>query len=322
MVTPSVVSKPLEAIQQAAGSCKIEFFESHVDLSRLADFDLAIVVAGLTYEDEGEFIPTAQQDAEDETQFARGGDRAQLELPLEQRDLIERSALAAKQTVVVLQGGSAIVMRNWIDSVDAVLMSWYGGQQAGAALAEILFGAASPSGRLPVSIPRDMDHLMVWDVASLSVHHDLMPGYRWLDQHGHAAEFPFGFGLGYTDFEVDDLRVERVGNSFECTVHVRNVGARSGATVVQLYVSHENSGVTRVQKELKAFGRVEVEPGESVDLEIEIADDDLRFYDVQADGRADWKLEDCDYILRVGLSSADLPLSSNWNFAEGQWKSS
>ena len=322
MVTPSAVSKPLAAIEAAGGSCKIEFFESYVDLSRLGEFDLAIVIAGLTYEDEGEFIPTAQQDAEDETQFARGGDRAQLELPLEQCDLIERAAATAKQTVVVLQGGSAIVMRDWIDSVDAVLMSWYGGQQGGTALAEILFGDASPSGRLPVSIPRQMDHLMAWDVTSLSVHHDLMPGYRWLDQHGHAAEFPFGFGLGYTEFEVDDLRVERVGSSFSCTVHVRNTGARSGTTIVQLYVSHENSRVARVQKELKGFGRVEVEPGESVDLEIEIADDDLRFYDVQADDGADWELEACGYLLRVGLSSADLPLSSYWSFAEGQWKAS
>jgi beta-glucosidase len=167
-----------------------------------------------------------------------------------------------------------------------------------------------------------MDHFMAWDVTSLSVHHDLMPGYRWLDQHGHAAEFPFGFGLGYTEFEIDDLRVERVGKVFECTVHVRNTGARSGATIVQLYVGHENSRVARAGKELKGFGRVELEPGESVDLEIEIADDDLRFYNVQADDGPDWELEACDYVLRVGLSSADLPLSSCWKFAEGQWKSS
>jgi beta-glucosidase len=321
MVTPaSEVSRPLEAIREAAGSSKIEFFETHVDLSRLAEFDVAIVVAGLTYQDEGEFIPTAQQDAED-TEFARGGDRARLELPLEQRDLIERSAAAAKKTVVVLQGGSAIVMRDWVDSVGSVLLSWYGGQQGGTALAEILFGAVSPSGRLPVSIPRDMDHLMPWDVTSLSVHHDLLPGYRWLDEHDHRAEFPFGFGLGYTEFELDEFRVERVGKSFECTVQVRNSGARSGATVVQLYVSNENSRVDRVQKELKGFGRVELEPGESVDLEIEILDDDLRFYDAQAGDRGGWELEACDYVLAVGQSSADRSLSSHWKFAEGQWKS-
>ena len=327
MVTPSSVSKPLEAILQAAGEATVEFFESHVDLSRLAEFDVAIVVAGLTYRDEGEFIPTAQNDAED-TEFAPGGDRARLELPLEQRDLIERSAAAAKRTVVVLQGGSAIVMRDWIDSVEAVLMSWYGGQQGGAALADILFGAASPSGRLPVSIPRDMDHLMPWDVTSLSVPHDLLPGYRWLDEHGHTAEFPFGFGLGYTDFELSDLRIERVADCFECTVQVRNAGARTGATIVQLYVSHANSRVDRVRKELKGFGRVELDAGQSIDLEIELRDEDLRFYDVHsgaaeaADGLGQWELESCDYILRVGQSSDDLPLDSQWRFADGQWKAS
>ena len=315
LVTPSAVSKPLDAILEAAPSSTIEFFESHADLTRLGEFDVAIVVAGLTYLDEGEFIPTAQMEAEG-TDLARGGDRARLELPLEQRDLIQRSAMSAKKTVVVLQGGSAIIMREWIDSVDAVLMSWYGGMQGGRALARILFGEASPSGRLPVSIPRDMDQLMPWDVTTLAVPHDLYPGYRWLDQHEHEAEFAFGFGLAYTRFEIEGLQVERSDNSFRFRMIVRNVGARSGATVAQLYMSCEGSRVARVAKELKGFGRVPLDSGEAVRLEMTIHDEDLRFYDAEA---SDWALEDCQYDFSVGQSSADLPLSSQWRLDGGKW---
>jgi beta-glucosidase len=318
MVTPSSISLPLQAIEAAAGAATVEYFSSHVELSRLADFDVAIVVAGLTYRDEGEFIPTAQKESED-TAFAPGGDRAALELPLAQRDLIERTVAAAKRVVVVLQGGSAIVVRDWVDRVDALLMAWYGGQDGGHALARVLFGEVSPSGRLPVSIPRDMGQLMPWDVTALVVDHDLLPGYRWLDHHGQVAEFPFGFGLGYTTFDVENLRMEREKNSFLCRLDVRNVGARSGATVVQLYVSCSGSRVFRAEKELKGFGRVELEAGAATELEIEITDEELRFYDAEASG---WQLEECDYAFRVGQSSADLPLREEWRHAEGDWRRS
>jgi beta-glucosidase len=317
MVQPSFVSKPLQAIESAAGAATVEYFESHVDLSRLADFDVAIVVAGLTYHDEGEFIPTAQAEVEDSS-FAKGGDRERLELPLPQRDLIERAATVAKRVVVVLQGGSAIVVRDWIDRVDGLLMAWYGGQEGGKALARVLFGEVSPAGRLPVSIPRDMNQLMPWDVTSLIVEHDLLPGYRWLDHHRQEVEFPFGFGLGYTTFEVENLRTSREADSFLCHVDVRNIGARRGATVVQLYVSCRDSRVLRVEKELKGFGRVELEPGGAVTMEIRVEDTDLCFYDAEA--RA-WELEECRYEFRVGQSSADLPLAAEWRHEGAEWHS-
>lgn len=316
MVTPSFVSKPLQAIQAAAGESTVEHFASDVDLKRLSDFDVTIVVAGLTYRDEGEFIPSAQKDAED-TAFAPGGDRVNLGLPPEQRDLIERAAATARKLVVVLQGGSAIIVRDWIDRVDALLMAWYGGQQGGAALARVLFGEVSPSGRLPVSIPRHMDQFMPWDVTALNVPHDLLPGYRWLDHYGHEAEFPFGFGLSYSTFGLGNLRVVRRGASFVCHVDVENTGARSAASVVQLYVSCHASSVFRAKKELKGFGRVELDAGEVRTLELEIQDQDLCFYDSDARG---WRLEDCEYRIQVGQSSADLPLVATWRREQGAWR--
>jgi len=316
MVQPTFVSRPLQAIEAAAGGATVEYFDSHVDLSRLADFDVAIVVAGLTYEDEGEFIPTAQAEVEDSS-FAKGGDRARLELPLPQRDLIERAVACAKRVVVVLQGGSAIVVRDWVDRVDGLLMAWYGGQEGGFALARVLFGEVSPSGRLPVSIPRDMDQLMPWDVSSLVIEHDLLPGYRWLDHHQQEVEFPFGFGLGYTTFEIENLGTTRAEDKILCQVDIRNTGLRRGATVVQLYVSCRDSRVFRVEKELKGFGRVELEGGEVMSLEFEVRDADLCFYDVEAGG---WELEECRYDFRIGQSSEDLPLAAHWRYQNAQWR--
>ncbi len=316
MVRASRVVKPWDGIAAAAGDAQVEHFASDADLSRLDEFDVAIVVAGLSYRDEGEFIPTAQQEAEG-ADLARGGDRERLELPDAQRDLVVRASRAAKRTVVVLQGGSAIVVRDWIDDVEALLMSWYGGCEGGHALARILFGEVSPSGKLPVSFPRSMEDLMPWDVTALSVEHDLLHGYRLLDQHGARAEFPFGFGLSYTSFSLAALAVERAADGFRCRVEVRNEGARAGATVVQLYVSCHDSEHFRVEKELKGFGRVELEAGEAACLEIEVPDRDLRIYDRE---RRDWLLEDARYAFRAGESASDLPLSREWLRAEGSWK--
>jgi len=285
------------------------------DFNALRDFDVTVVVAGLTYKDEGEFIPTAQQEAEG-GELARGGDRAELALPARERELILRAARASTKTVVVLEGGSAILVDEWIDAVDALLMVWYPGREGGHAIANVLFGVVNPSGRLPVSFPRSMDQLMPWDVASLSVQHDLLHGYRYLDHHGHQPSFPFGFGLGYTTFALSNFDVRRAGPLFRITVRVENTGSRAGAAVVQLYVGCEGSRVLRAKNELKGFGRVELDAGEAAVVQIDVADDDLRYFD---DAIGDWLLEACTYRLSAGFSSRDLPLVTRWRFTGAEW---
>lgn len=314
-VTSSAVSTPLAGLQALAEQTTLEHFKTDADLSGLDAFDITVVVAGLTYKDEGEFIPVAQQEAEG-SDLARGGDRADLALPERERELILRAARASKKTVVVLEGGSAILVDDWIDSIDALLMVWYPGREGGHAIANVLFGDVNPSGRLPVSFPRSMEQLMPWDVTSLSVEHDLLHGYRYLDHHGHTPAFPFGFGLSYTTFALANLDVRRLGPLFRITVHVTNTGARAGASVVQLYVGCEESSVLRAKHELKGFGRVHLEAGESAVLELDVADDDLRYFD---EAIGDWKLEACLYRLSVGFSSRDLPLTMRWRFADGRW---
>jgi beta-glucosidase len=316
-VTSSVVTTPLAGLRAHAEQTTLEHFPSDADFTTLGDFDVTIVVAGLTYKDEGEFIPTAQQEAEG-GELARGGDRADLALPERERRLIERAARASRKTVAVLEGGSAILVDGWIDSVDALLMVWYPGREGGHAIARVLFGDVNPSGRLPVSFPRSMDQLMRWDVMALAVDHDLLHGYRYLDHHGHEPAFPFGFGLSYTTFELSDLDVRRSARGFRIGITVRNSGARPGACVVQLYVGCEDSRVARAKNELKGFGRVELEPDDVGVLEVDVADEDLRYFD---EDTSDWRLEPCVYRLSAGLSSRDLPLTAWWQFNDGTWRS-
>ena len=198
MLFRSKVVTPLEGLRSYDNVAQVAYFSSSDELSGLAQFDVCLVVAGLTYREEGEFIPTQQQDAEDDNDLARGGDRLDLRLPLDQETLIQRVAEQAARTVVLLEAGSAIEVRPWVDSVDALMMIWYPGCEGGHALARIIFGDVSPSGRLPVTFPRSLSQLMDWDITALDVEHGLYHGYRYLDKQGERAEFPFGYGLTYS----------------------------------------------------------------------------------------------------------------------------
>jgi len=313
-VSSSVVTTPLAGLQAYSNAVDISYFSSDADLSSLGDFDVCVVVTGLTYQEEGEFIPTQQQEAEG-SDLARGGDRSDLRLPQAGEDLVRAVAARARKTVVLLEGGSAIEVTPWVDEVDSLMMIWYPGREGGHAVARVLFGNVNPSGRLPVSFPASVRHLMDWDITALDVPHDLYHGYRYLDREGRDALYPFGYGLSYTTFSLDGLQAERSEDGFFFNVTVSNTGSRTGETVPQLYVSCRDSRVERVEKELKGFGRLLLEPGETIDLEIEVDDENLCYFDPDAG----WTLESCRYDFRVGFSSADLPLESAWVFDGTQW---
>ena len=313
MVTSGTVTTPLDGLRAYRRDLRLEYFASDADLSSLSAFDVALVVAGLTYREEGEFIPTQQQDAEGSS-LARGGDRADLRLPGEQEGLIRRVAGRAAQTLVLLEGGSAIETP-WVDAVDGLMMIWYPGREGGHALARVLFGDVDASGRLPVSFPRSGSQLMDWDITALDVTHDLFHGYRYLDRAGEKARFPFGFGLSYSSYSLDRLEAERADDGFLFTVTVTNTGTRAGVAVPQLYVACRDSRVLRVEKELKGFGRVAMAAGECVALEIEVKDADLRYFDADKG----WTLEPCGYDFRVGFSADDLQLESRWRLNGRDW---
>lgn len=315
LVTPSTATSPLAGIRALVSRGQVDHFASDADLSALPDYGAVVVVTGLTYREEGEFIPTAQQQAEQD-ELARGGDRSDLKLPSREIDLLARIAALGVRPVVVLEGGSAIEVNGWLDDVSALLMAWYPGREGGHAIARVLFGEVNPSGRLPVSFPKSIRQLMDWDVTALDVRHDLLHGYRYLDHHGEEPQFPFGFGLSYTSFELDRFEVRRTDAGFVLDASVRNAGDRAGATVVQVYVSTTDSRVSRAPKELKHFGRVELDPEESATIRFELGDEALSFYDSQASG---WRVEDCTYRFLAGFSAVELPCSATWRRQDGSW---
>ncbi|HEY6558041.1 MAG TPA: glycoside hydrolase family 3 C-terminal domain-containing protein, partial [Polyangiaceae bacterium] len=261
-VTPSTAITPLQGMKDAAPG--VDFVEILTDapteeeLARIAAADVAVVVTGLTYRDESEFIPAPVDGLEGP------GDRTLLELPSERQQLITRVAGRAKRTVVVLEGGSSIVVRSWVDSVHALLMAWYPGMQGGAAIANVLFGTVNPSGKLPITFARSAADFPPFDNVSSTVKYDYFHGYRLLHRNGRPPEFPFGFGLSYTTFGLARLSVDRTiaskGDVVTVRVDVGNTGSRAGAEVVQLYVSYRGSAVERPERELRAFRRVSLAP--------------------------------------------------------------
>ena len=324
MVTPTEAITPLAGIlshiEDHGYHCTVDFVEN--EFSCLEHYDICIAVVGFTYREEGEFIPTQQVEAGNEG-LARGGDRENLTLPEGQRAIIEAAIKHAKKTIVVLEGGSAVQVRDWIDKVDALLMAWYPGCRGGEAIADVLFGAINPSGKLPVTIPKHLDQLPPFDMASLNVEHGFLQGYRFLGNT--EPEFPFGFGLSYTRFTLDGLYLRRHNNGFQITVDVTNIGDVAGAAVPQIYLSNRNSTILRANITMKGFGRVTLEPGESASVIFEVTDETLTYYDEASES---WRMESCEYTFSCGFDSATMLLEASWRYdenttatnAEGAWQ--
>lgn len=302
-VRPAFVVTALQGIQDLVGSdIAVDHIDHDVlgaeDLALLEAADAVIVVTGLTSEDEGESIIGA-------------GDRIDLGLSAERVNLIQDAASVNERTIVVLEGGGAITMGEWLPDIEALLMAWYPGQMGGHAIADLLFGNANPSGKLPLSFPKSLDQLPPFDNQSLEVTYDYFHGYRYLDRNGSEPEFPFGFGLSYTTFSVDNLRSSqsqaKAGDVVRFSVDVTNTGPVAGAEVVQVYVAYPGSAVERSERELKGFTKVFLEPGATQTIDIEVPVNDLAYYDVTD---AAWALEGLEHAVHAGTSSRDLPLST------------
>ncbi|MGH7787998.1 MAG: beta-glucosidase, partial [Candidatus Binatia bacterium] len=306
-VAPSHTVSPLDGLRSRAGAVPVAHFAalplSADDRADIAAADAAIVVAGLTFLDEGEGLITT-------------GDREGLAMPAGQDALIAEVAALNPRTIVVLEGSGALLMP-WLDDVAAVVMAWYPGQEGGTAIADVLFGDVVPSGKLPMSFPRAEADLPLFDNVSPAVTYDLFHGYRHLDLAAATPLFPFGFGLSYTTFSYANLRVsppaiEPYGR-VRVTAEVTNTGTVAGAEVAQLYVGYPGSGVARAVRELKGFNRVDLAPGETRTVVFDLRAADLMFWDTPA---AAWALEPIDYSLHVGSSSRDLPMTGVLPVAE------
>jgi beta-glucosidase len=247
---------------------------------------------------------------------AESGDRKTLALPRKQVKFIKEFAHPKKKKIVVLMAGSPIVMDDWIDDVDAVLMAWYPGMTGSFAIADVLYGDAAPSGKLPITFPRRLEDSPAHSTLHSRnypgdeenrVHYDegIFVGYRWFDEKEREPLFPFGYGMSYTEFNLESPRVAN-DNPLQVEIDITNVGGCDGAEVIQVYASDVESSVKRPPKELVGFAKVHLKPGETKTVRILIDAMDLAFYDVD---QHDWKLETGEFMLMIGTSSRDLPLS-------------
>ena len=295
-----VVNPLLGLVAAAEGLFEVIYNEalSSLEASDLARrSDAALVFVGFTDKDEGENM------------FTRGGDRQRLTLQDSDIALILTVASTNPRTVVVIMGSGVVIMDKWLDYIPAVLLVWYPGMEGGHAIADIIFGKANPSGKLPVVFPESESQLPPFDNHSSLVEYGYYHGYRLLERKGHEPAFPFGFGLSYTTYTYNNLQVQEsdlpVDGTLHASVQVANTGLRPGDEVIQLYIGCPGQSVERPLKELKGFKRVHIEPGEIETVNFEIPIRNLAYYDEVA---RRWVIESGVYALYVGGSSADKDL--------------
>jgi beta-glucosidase len=236
-----------------------------------------------------------------------GSDRENLRLVGDQDSLIEEIARVNDRTVVVVNAGAPVEMP-WIESVAAVVLVWYPGEEGAAALARVLTGLAEPGGRLPLTMPRrEQDGAANgWFPGHdgvVTYGEQTLVGYRHFDAHGIEPLFCFGHGLSYGEFEFEAPTVRVEGRTVGLSLRVTNRGSRRGTEIVQVYVGDRESSVVRATKELKAFAKVALEPGASQRVELTLDERSFAFWDTD---QHDWKVEPGQFDLFVGRSSRDV----------------
>jgi beta-glucosidase len=278
--------------------------------------DIALVVVGTTDDWESE-----------------GHDRDTLDLPGRQVELIRAVAAANKKTIVLVNTGAPVDM-SWANEVPAVMQIWFGGQEMGHAVVDVLLGEADPGGRLPTTIPERIEHTPAYgnfpgEHGQVRYGEGVFIGYRWYEARHLPVRFPFGHGLSYTTFEIGqpDCEDTEISSAHKVTIRipVTNTGTRIGTEVVQVYVAPRNSSVQRPNKELKSFAKVNLKPGESTVVTIELSPRDFAFWNpgdiyrsvlrpqvtgestnIALDQRGDWQIDPGLYDIHIGTSSVNI----------------
>jgi beta-glucosidase len=287
------------AIRYAAGYGKngatsVDLIAEAVEQAK--DADVAVVFAGLpdSYESEG-------------------FDRSSLELPTGHNELIEAVSGVQPNVAVVLMNGSAVTMP-WVDRVKAILEAWLGGQAAGGAIADALTGRINPSGKLSETFPARLEDTPSYPDfpgrnREANYGEGIFIGYRYYDTRKIAPSFPFGFGLSYTTFAYLHLQtnVHSIKDTDGLTVEIKlkNIGPVAGKEVVQLYIHEKRPKVVRPEKELKAFSKVALQPGEEKVVSFHLTNRDFAYFDSL---RHDWVVNPGKFDILAGGSSRDLPL--------------
>jgi len=254
---------------------------------------------------------------------AEGQDKEVFDLPLEQVKLIKETIRENPRTIVVLINGSPINMDDWINQVPSVVEAWYGGMEAGTAIANVLFGDVNPSGKLTMTFPKKLSD----SPAHVSkrtypgddkVYYDegIFVGYRHFDTKDISPLFPFGFGLSYTTFSYKNLIINKKriknDNVIKVTVDVTNSGKVAGREIVQLYIQDIESSIERPTKELKRFEKVLLNPNETKTVVFELKKEDFAYYN---DNVSSWIVETGLFNILVGSSSRDIRLQGEIEYS-------
>jgi beta-glucosidase len=261
--------------------------------------DVAVIFAGLTdrYETEG-------------------SDRENLDMPTNQNALIAAVAQAQPNTVVVLHNGSPVSMP-WLDDVPAVLEMYLAGDGSGEAAVSILYGGANPSGKLAETFPQKLSHTPSYlnfpgERGRVEYREGVFVGYRYYDKKEIDVLFPFGHGLSYTQFEYSNLRLDKNEiadtETLTVTATIKNTGSRFGKEAVQLYVKNPKGKVNRPVRELRAFTKIALQPGESTEVRFTLDKRAFAYYETRLN---DFTAESGVYGIELAASSRDIRLSAN-----------
>jgi beta-glucosidase len=254
----------------------------------------------------------------DQDSEGEGGDRT-FTLPYGQDELIQAMAAANKKVIVAVTSGGNVDSSAWLDRVQALLETWYAGQEGGTTLAEILLGEVNPSGHLPATFERRAEDNPAYayyypepGTKRVVYREGIFVGYRGYE-HSHVKPlFPFGYGLSYTTFRFANLAVRPDSAGANPQVHVTfdvtNTGSRAGAEVAQVYVSEDHAKIERPERELKGFARVMLAPGETKHVSVEL---DARSFAYWSPEGKRWTIDPGRFLIRVGHSVADTPLAGS-----------
>jgi len=277
-----------------SGSAKVDWKLIEEAVKMAKESEVAIIFSGLNHDFDTESF-----------------DKQSMDLPYGQEVLIREVAKANPNTIVVIIAGSPVKLAGIVYRVPSILWSWFGGMEAGNAVADLLSGKVNPSGKLPFTLPVSLEQSPAHALGNfpgrdlkVNYEEDILVGYRWFDTKKIQPQFPFGYGLSYTDFSISHFTTDKVSYGKNETIHakfvIKNTGNRYGAEVAQLYVSDPVCSVLRPEKELKAFEKIFLKPGETKTVEMQVKAVDLAFYD---ESKKQWNAEAGEYILQIGNSS-------------------
>jgi len=308
-VSGDYIDSPLEEMRKLLGN-EVEFkymelykkdaflkemlWLKHPEFSKfIADTDLVVMFVGAMESEDTEKL-----------------DRRCAELNQNYEMFIEFALLDNKKVVVVNQSGSAMSFGKWTEGVDSIVQMWLGGESAGGAIADVLCGVVNPSGKLSETFPTKVRSDIEFPGNDLTVEYNerIFVGYRYYDMHPEEIVYPFGHGLSYTNFDYSNIDVSEKNDTLEISFEIKNTGDIDGAEIAEVYVGDPISTVKRPIKELKAFEKVFLKPGETKKVTLNVDIRDIGYYNVVL---KDWITEPGKYVIYVGSSSRDIRLEKS-----------